>query len=107
MMNISKLMNFEPIKDLNESIAYVHEKNSKLEYPRLSEDKLESIDSILLNCYRESKLISITYRNKGKIASYTGMIERIDLIYRELFLSPKKKISFQMIVGIKDNSDLS
>ncbi len=106
-MNLTKLMNFEPIKDLNESIAYVHEKNSKMEYPLLSEDKLESIDSLLLDYYRESKIISITYRNKGKIASYTGIIERIDLIYKELFLSPKKKISFQMIIGLKDNNELS
>lgn len=101
-MNEGNIMGFAAMQDLNECIAYVNEKNSKLSYPTLTQEEKESIDTILMNCYRESKIISLSYRDKGKVLSYTGVIERIDLIYKELFLLPKKKISFGMIVGLKE-----
>ncbi len=101
-MNNGKIVSFYGIQNLNECIQYVNEKNSKMVYPNLTEEEKESIDSILLDCYRESRIISLSYRDKGKILSYTGMIDRIDLIYRELFLLPKKKIPFGMIVGLKE-----
>ncbi len=90
------------INDLKESIAYVAEKQSHIEYPRLTEKQAESIDAILLQCYTRSKIISITYREKGKLYSYTGMIERIDLMYKELYLLPKKKVCFNSIIGINE-----
>lgn len=88
------------ISDLKESIAYVTEKHSHIEYPQLNENQRNSIDTLLLQCYTRSRIISITYREKGKVVSYTGMIERIDLIYKELYLLPKKKVCFKNIIGI-------
>lgn len=90
------------IDDLKESIAYVAEKQSHMEYPRLTQIQSNGIDAILLQCYTRSKIISITYREKGKIYSYTGMIERIDLMYKELYLLPKKKVCFNNIIGINE-----
>lgn len=100
MQNIK--INNDIIKNLNECISYVNEKNSNIQYPNLSNDDKESIDFILLEHYRESKIIALSYREKGKIKSYVGIIDRIDLIHKEIFLIPKKRISFSMIVGLKN-----
>lgn len=100
-MDETTLMNFNIVRDLPESIAYVNERNKNMEYPALSMEERSSLGTLLLRYYRESKIISVSYREKGKIQSCTGIIDRIDLIYRELFLLPKKKISFSDIVGVK------
>lgn len=99
---MEQLLRNNIIGDLKESIAFVAEKQSHIEYPRLSETQVNGIDTVLLQCYTRSKIISITYREKGRIVSYTGMIERIDLMYKELYLLPKKKIEFKNIIGINN-----
>lgn len=90
------------IQNLNECISYVNKKNSSIKYPSLSNDEKNNIEHILLEYYRESKIIALSYRDKGKIKSYIGLIDRIDLIHKELFLIPKKRILFSMIVGLKN-----
>lgn len=100
MYNIK--INTDIIKNLNECISYVNEKNSNIEYPKLSITERQGIEKILLNHYRESKIIALSYRDKGKIKSYVGIIDRIDLIHKEIYLIPKKKINFSMIVGFKN-----
>ena len=90
------------INSLKENLAYVTEKHSHFDYPKLTDSQVKGIDTLLLQCYTRSKIISITYREKGRILSYTGMIERIDLMYKELYLLPKKKINFNNIVGINN-----
>lgn len=100
-MDESTFIKFNLVRDLPESIAFVNDKNRNMEYPALSKEERSSMGTLLLKYYRESKIISISYREKGRIQSCTGIIDRIDLIYKQLFLLPKKKISFSDIVGIK------
>lgn len=100
-MDETTRMNFDIVRDLSESIAYVNDKSRNMEYPALSKEERSSIGTLLLKYYRESKIISVSYREKGKIQSCTGIIDRIDLIYKQLFLLPKKRISFSDIVGVK------
>lgn len=89
------------IDNLNESIEYANNKNSNYQYPQLSNDDTTSIGTLLIDYYTSSKIIALSYRDKGKIKSYVGIIDRIDLIHKELYLLPKKKISFSTIVGLK------
>lgn len=99
-MNFIRHAKKNPILDLEKSIQYV-KKRDCVNHSKYTHQKIENLDILLLQHYTESKIICIYYLDKKKKYCYRGMIERIDLIYKELYLLPKKKIAFCKIIGIE------
>lgn len=56
--------------------------------------------SRILSAYSKTN-VSIVYSYKGKSFLYTGKINYVDLIHKNVYLFPKKKISFSSIISIK------
>ena len=55
----------------------------------------------LQTCYTQNKQVNLTYRLKNKTKDYIGLIEHLDLIYKELYLSSKTKIAFRQIIKVE------
>ncbi len=65
------------------------------------------MDNISRNFYSEifsaytNSNVSIKYSYKGKSFLYVGKINYIDLVHKNVYLFPNKKISFSNIISIK------
>ncbi len=70
-------------------------------YPLIEETDKNRFETLLFRLYIENCSVRIFYRHRGKIYQCMGKIERIDFIYKEVFLKPKKKLSFEKIIAIK------
>lgn len=98
-MNFIRNTKKNPIMDLEKSINYVKKRNY-VHHTKYVHQEIKNLDILLLQHYAESKIICIYYMDKKKTYCYSGMIERIDLVYKEIYLLPKKKIAFCNIIGI-------
>jgi hypothetical protein len=60
----------------------------------------EDIGLKLLKIYSQNKLIYISFYENGFTNNFSGMIENIDFVEKEIVMVPLKKISFLNILNI-------
>lgn len=96
----AKYLPFESLKGLKERIEREDQKRILKEIPALSEDEKLEMNYILFDCYSKNKAITISYLENGRMASYSGVIQKIDVLHRQLILLPKKKFSLENIYKI-------
>lgn len=96
----SKYLPFDALKGLKEAINLEYSENQKREFPLLSEDQLLNIDEIIFECYSLNKPINISYFEDGDFNEYSGVIERIDYINRQIVLIPKRRFSINRIIDV-------
>ena len=91
-----------PYKSLNEQENYLnklHKDNGKVEKPRISSDKAEEINEILVN-YQGEELLFTFYRN-SKIQSIASIIKKIDAENKKIVLPDRKTIYFVELIDLE------
>ncbi len=96
----AKYLPFESLKGLKEMIDL--EDRSKLinQGPSLSEDEQMEMNFILFECYSKNQAITLLYFENGIYKEYSGVIQKIDVVNRQILLLPKKKFQLDYICRI-------
>ena len=91
-----------PYKSLNEQQAYLdklHQKQEKVEKPRISSDEAENINEILVNYHGEELII--TYWRNNKINTVSTILSKIDPINKKIVIPERKTIYFMELVKME------
>ena len=91
-----------PYKSLNEQEGYLkklHQKQEKIERPRISSDEAENINEILVNYHSEELIIS--YWRNNQVNTVTSMINKIDPVNKKIVLPLRKTIYFAELIRIE------
>ena len=91
-----------PYKSLNEQEDYLnklHQKQVKIERPRISSDEAESINEILVNYHGEELLIE--YWRNDKINTVSSILSKIDPVNKKIVLPLRKTIYFTELIRIE------
>ena len=91
-----------PYKSLNEQQSYLdklHEKQEKVERPRISSDEADNINEILVNYHGEELLIE--YWRNEKINAVSSILSKIDPINKKIVLPLRKTIYFSELIRIE------
>jgi hypothetical protein len=93
-----------PYKSLNEQDNYLkklHEKNQKINKPKISSDEAEIINNILVNYHGQE--LTITYWRDEKVNTVVAIISKIDPINKKIVLVNRKTILMNEIIGLTEN----
>ncbi|MCM1130213.1 MAG: YolD-like family protein [Roseburia sp.] len=96
----SKYLPFDSLKGLKERIEQEDRRKFILDLPILSEDEKLEMNYILFDCYSRNKAITISYLENGKENSYSGVIQKIDVLNKQIIFLPKKKFSLDSIYRV-------
>ena len=91
-----------PYKSLNEQEDYLkklHNKQEKIERPRISSDEADNINEILVNYHGEELLIE--YWRNEKINAVSSNLSKIDPINKKIVLPLRKTIYFSELIRIE------
>ena len=91
-----------PYKSLNEQEDYLkklHNKQEKVERPRISSDEAENINEILVNYHGEELLIE--YWRNEKINTVSSILSKIDPLNKKIILPLRKAIYFAELIRIE------
>ena len=91
-----------PYKSLNEQEDYLnklHQKQNKVERPRISSDEAESINETLVNYHGEELLIE--YWRNDKINTVSSILSKIDSVNKKIVLPLRKTIYFNELIRIE------
>ena len=91
-----------PYKSLNEQEGYLkklHQKQEKIERPRISSDEAENINEILVNYHGEELIIS--YWRNNQVNTITSIINKIDPVNKKIVLPLRKTIYFAELIRIE------
>ena len=91
-----------PYKSLNEQEGYLkklHQKQEKIERPRISSDEAENINEILVNYHSEELIIS--YWRNNQVNTITSIINKIDPVNKKIVLPLRKTIYFSELIRIE------
>lgn len=96
----AKYLPFDSLKGLKERIEQEDRKKYFYEPPFLSEDEKQEMNYMLFDCYSRNQAITITYFENGKPNSFSGVIQKIDVLNKQIIFLPKKKFSMESIYKI-------
>ena len=91
-----------PYKSLNEQEKYLnklHQKQNKVERPKISSDEAENINEILVNYHGEELII--TYWRNDKINTVSSILKKIDAENKKIVLPERKTIYFAELINIE------
>jgi len=91
-----------PYKSLNEQEKYLnklHQKQNKVERPKISSDEAEKINEILVNYHGEE--LNITYWRNDKINTVSSILKKIDVENKKIVLTERKTIYFAELINIE------
>ena len=91
-----------PYKSLNEQENYLnklHQKQNKVERPKISSDEAENINEILVNYHGEELII--TYWRNDKINTVSSILKKIDPINKKIVLPERKTIHFNELISLQ------
>ena len=91
-----------PYKSLNEQEDYLnklHQKQVKIERPRISSDEADNINEILVNYHGEELLIE--YWRNEKINTVSSVLSKIDPVNKKIVLPLRKTIYFSELIRIE------
>lgn len=75
---------FEALSTLKGSLNEVRTDHHKIEKPILSEDKWVEIEEECKLALEETREIILSYYIRGEIQTISGIIEKVDLIYKTI-----------------------
>lgn len=96
----SKYLPFDSLKGLKEQIELEDKKAKSPIIPILSEDERTAMDFTLFDCYSHNKAITISYFENGRYKQYSGIIEKIDIINKQIILIPRKRFTIDLIYKV-------
>lgn len=96
----SKYLPFDAVKGLKESLANEDQKVLVKTLPTLSDDQRMQMDSTLFECFSHNKAITISYFENGSFKNYSGIIQKIDVINKQIVLLPRKKFIIDNITEV-------
>ena len=91
-----------PYKSLNEQedfLNMLHQKQAKVERPRISSDEAENINEILVNYHGEELLIE--YWRNDKLNTVSSILSKIDPVNKKIVLPLRKTIYFSELIRIE------
>ena len=91
-----------PYKSLNEQEDFLnklHQKQAKVERPRISSDEAENINEILVNYHGEELLIE--YWRNDKLNTVSSILSKIDPVNKKIVLPLRKTIYFTELIRIE------
>jgi len=91
-----------PYKSLNEQEEYlkkIHQKQEKVERPRISSDEADNINEILVNYHGEELIIQ--YWRNDKINTVSTVLVKIDPINKKIVIPERKTIYFAELIKIE------
>ncbi|MDE7162031.1 MAG: YolD-like family protein [Anaeroplasmataceae bacterium] len=97
----AKYLPFDSLKGLKERIMEADQHYNQQRMPRLSEDEKLQMNYILFDCYSRNQAIRIYYYENGKILDYSGVIQKIDVLHKQIIFLPRKKFSIEQIYKIE------
>lgn len=97
----SKYLPFESLKGLKERIALVDQLERSIRRPLLSEDEKFEMNVILFDCYSRNKAVTIYYYKDGILKDFSGVIQKIDILNKQIIFLPKKKFLIDTIYKIE------
>lgn len=97
----SKYLPFDSLKGLKEQIELADRQANQRQKPTLSEDEKLQMNYILFDCYSRNKAITISYFENGRIYDFSGVIQKIDVLNKQIIFLPKKKFSMDKIYHIE------
>ena len=95
----SKYLPFDSLKGLKERIEQEDRQNKK-GIPTLSEDEKLEMNYILFDCFSRNKAITISYFENGRENSFSGVIQKIDVLNKQIVFLPKRKFSMESIYKV-------
>ncbi|MDE6407736.1 MAG: YolD-like family protein [Anaeroplasmataceae bacterium] len=96
----SKYLPFDSLKGLKEKIEQEDRKKLIYELPVLSEDERQEMNYILFDCYSQNRAVTISYLENGRTNSFSGVIQKIDVLNKQIIFLPKKKFPMESIYKI-------
>lgn len=96
----AKYLPFESLKGLKEMIDLEDRNQLINQGPSLSEDEQMEMNFILFECYSKNQAITLLYFENGIYKEYSGVIQKIDVVNRQILLLPKKKFQLDYICRI-------
>lgn len=96
----AKYLPFESLKGLKEMINLEDRSQLINQGPSLSEDEQMEMNFILFECYSKNQAITLLYFENGIYKEYSGVIQKIDVVNRQILLLPKKKFQLDYICRI-------
>ena len=96
----AKYLPFESLKGLKEMIDLEDRSQLINQGPSLSEDEQMEMNFILFECYSKNQAITLLYFENGIYKEYSGVIQKIDVVNRQILLLPKKKFQPDYICRI-------
>lgn len=96
----AKYLPFESLKGLKEMIDLEDRSQLINQGPSLSEDEQMEMNFILFECYSKNQAITLLYFENGIYKEYSGVIQKIDVVNRQIILLPKKKFQLDYICRI-------
>ena len=90
-----------PYKSLNEQEKFlekIHQKQAKVERPRISSDEAENINEILVNYHGEELMIE--YWRNDKINTISTILSKIDPVNKKIVTPERKTIYFIELIRI-------
>lgn len=100
----AKYLPFDSLKGFKERLAKEEEKLLKIDPPVLSEDEKMAMDFILFECFSQNLAVTISYYEDGNLKCYSGVIEKIDILNKQIYLMPRRRFGIDYIfkVALKD-----
>lgn len=96
----SKYLPFESLKGLKEQLNLEDQYTKKSVIPNKSDDEKLQMNYILFDCYSRNKAITISYFENGLLHKYSGVIQKIDVVNKQIIFLPKRKFSMDVIYEI-------
>lgn len=95
-----KFLPFDALEGYKDHIRKASANRKRISMPILSEDQLDSLDILIMDCYNEHTYINVDYYDDGYIVRYSGVIEDIDTIKAEIILDSKEHLKIKQITRI-------
>lgn len=98
---MKKWMAFQSITSQFEGIRQILHNQKKVARPILDEDKVDEINSTLVESYNRKLQITISYYDDGFIETCSGMLKHISTVYQHVELNDQRKIPYADIVDVE------
>ena len=98
---IIKWQPFESLTPSKKIIQSLVLEKSKITKPILSEEELATIENTIIDAYYCKEIIEISYFKNGFIQKTTSKIQKIDHIYKMVYLTNNLKLLFSQIIQVE------
>ncbi len=98
----AKYLPFDSLKGFNERLIQEDQKLLKIVPPVLSEDERLAMDFILFECFSRNRAVTISYYEDGNLKRYSGVIEKIDILNKQIYLMPKRRFGIDYIFKVAE-----